>query len=159
MTKEFIIVIEVDNIRAAAAYGKGLDDLAVVWPQLMFFAEKEDKEHQIKYDALLANYKKEKLQYEQADAYYDQAVKEWENKKIFQGSRPIRPEWQYPYFPDLVHYSFVRYYNSIRNELQDKFNIANAACTPYRMTEYQVKEMITWEDNSKIESLMKEINK
>lgn len=32
MSNQFIIVIEVDNVRAAAAYQKGLEDLNIVWP-------------------------------------------------------------------------------------------------------------------------------
>jgi len=157
MSNQFIIVIEVDNVRAAAAYQKGLEDLNIVWPQLMVYADKQDTAKQIEYNAkLLKHEQKQKVYQDSWDNYYT-AVKEWEEKTIFRGSRPESPDYYFPIMPPYPPPSVTGYYRSIKIELQDKANLANAATSPYRMTENQVKEMIAWENGERIEEIMQGI--
>lgn len=162
MSERFIIVIEADNKRAKAAYDKGLADLALVWPQLMTHAGKFDAAEQIKYQKKIAEREAEEKAYWAASEKYQKELNEWEKGSFLRGAKPIRPLrlFQIGLLPSdflIRPFSLRENYESIRDSLRRMADIAGAAIGPYRMTEYQVTEMIRWEIGSKIESLMAEI--
>jgi len=151
---DFVIVVEVDNKRAAAAYQKGLDDLDRIWDQLMLYAEQMDAPLNAVRDAELARLEDD----ERAFKAYLEDLKRWRTSSIWSSE----PEPQMPAMPRMwSHFDFYskdRYRNSyisVRAELQHLANVAGAAIGPYRMTEHQIREMVGWEDGSRI-ALMKE---
>lgn len=157
MDTQYVVVLEVDNKRASAAYQKGLSDLVLVWPQLMEHAEKVDSLRRAKYKVQQEERRLRREKREAAIAAYDRAVKEWEEKMVFRGPRPSYPwtasdyegiDWLPSYRRDSLE--------SIRAELQHMANLAGAAVSPYRMTEHQVRGMVAWEDGSTVEQLKKE---
>lgn len=149
---EFVIVVEVDNKRARAAYAKGMADLDLIWPQLMASAERIDD---VRRTAAEERKAKRKAEAEK----YKREVAEWENAcSWLRGEKPSMPlslyYGQYPadYF-DWHHTTQRQVYESIRDELRQKFNLADCATQAFRMTEDQVTEMVKWENGTRIDAL------
>jgi hypothetical protein len=162
MAAEFIIVVEVDHLRAQSAYRKGMDELNLIWPQLMVYAESVDGPRNERVRKGREDYEEQMNRYFQRMDEHNKRVNEWERGGMFRGPRPsmdIDMMFDRPRLP----YSFDRIdmkrssYESVRKELKRKADIANAAVSPYRMTESQVHEMVAWEDGSRIERLKNEI--
>lgn len=155
MSERFVVVIEVDNKRALAAYKKGLADLDLLWPQLMEHAQKVDGKRKERYTADIEEYEKDEADRKARWERYDRDLKEWTGKAMFRGPRPESPgiyglSWSTrPYQPSYLRST----YEGIREDLKRMTDLAGAAVAPYRMTEYQVKEMVGWEDGSRIEQL------
>ena len=159
--EKFIIVIEVDNVRAREAYAKGLHDLDMVMPQLMLKArERDDSTHQ-----RIQEIQDKIDEKERVNSEYISAMNEWRASNRFtRGEEPKDPEAN-----DYGSHLYMMYQsismldpdgnksslNSIRAELKEKLDLASAAIGPFRMTEHQVKEMVAWEDGSRIEQLKK----
>lgn len=153
----FVIVIEADNRRAHAAYLKGLADLDLIWPQLMAHAAEKDAWTNQRIDEEEAKHKREWDVYHAAQRECEEAYKAWkESSSLFRG-----PEPRWRYIPAPMNFCGIygrrnsqrEHYESIRAELKQKANLAGAALGPFRMTEYQVNEMIAWEDGSRIDLL------
>lgn len=160
MSKEFIIVIEADNKRAAAAYRKGLEDLELVMPQLMKVAQERDDAAQAAYDAHLAERLEEwhakapvlELDGCGTSAQKQRARNEWEYKTLMHGfDKPGSLDWNCG--NRRIH---VPRLESIRAELKRMADIAEMATGPYRMTEHQVAELIGWESGYRVERLKHE---
>lgn len=151
MTDRFVIVVEVDNKRALAAFSKGLEELNVIWPLVMERARNRDEERQAKYLEEMARW--EAAEHEIRASYF-KAMDEWRARHSgffgsigrepqpeprLNGVRPLKPDF------NLVHHC-----QNLRNKLEHMVNIAGAATAPYRMTEAQVSEMIAWENGTRI---------
>lgn len=150
---EFVIVIEADNKRAAAAYQKGLEDLERIWPQIMAYAEAVDSQTMASYERKLEEYKLEVEEGRKRLERYEEELRAWENGGVFRGARPIYPGigiYDHPRKPWRLKKDL---YESIRADLQHMANVAGAAIGPFRMTEHQVKMMVAWEDGSKIDKI------
>ncbi len=156
---EFIIVVDVDNKRASAAYIKGLSDLELIWPQILCYSCKKDKilsesrsQIQDEYDAEMAEYKSKTDDYSRRFAAYN-------NGGFFRGARPPIEYIHRPRPPAelFTNRSYCSRYESIRAELKRMADLSGAALGPYRMTEMQVGEMIAWEDGSRIDMIKQEI--
>lgn len=147
MSKEFVIVIEADNKRAAAAYRKGLEDLDLVMPQLLAAAATRD---------------------EKRNEAHAKAMEEWhaqapvlELDGCWLPSKRAAAEDSYRREVVLHNIRQPRNFagreqsalESVRAELKRMCDIAEAAIGPYRMTEHQVAQMIGWEDGSRVERL------
>ncbi len=162
MSDKFIIVIEADNKRAHAAYLKGLKDLEVIWPQIVAFCEEEHAENLAQYAEQQKIRDKKYTQLKQISDEYERQLTHWQNSSTWcRGPRPIGPYpcsimddiWAYFYASPTNN---ISKYLSIRAELQDMANLAGCAISSFRMTEYKVKEMIKWEDGSRIEEIKQE---
>jgi hypothetical protein len=164
MENKFIIVIEADNKRAHAAYTKGLEDLDLLWPQIVEHSTRRDARNQAWYEKELAIYKEQQVKAEQMQAAYDEELKRWRNS-MRMSPRPVEPPELYmarSYYlrmEPLKYPPHIKYYESIRAELKRMADLAGAALGPYRMTEHQVQEMIAWEDGSRIESIKLEMQR
>lgn len=140
---EFVIVVEVDNKRALAAYRKGLADLDLIWPQVLAGVERMDRS---------ANQKLE-------------AYEAWsERNRRNQGAYEPPPAHVEAVMRKLRDGSFIRnanrdLYISIRDELRNLAGVADVALGPYRMTDRQVREMLGWEDGSRIERIKADIGR
>lgn len=154
MMAEFVIVIEADNKRAAAAYKKGLDDLELIWGQVEAACLPIDEKRRKQKEEEDAEHQEKVRLYDEAMAKYDA----WKSdKSLFKGAAP-----RLPWYPDrlsLFYFepSAIDQYQSIRAELKRLYTIAEAALGPFRMTEYKVMEMAGWEDGSRIEQIKKDL--
>jgi hypothetical protein len=156
---EYIVVIEVDNKRAAAAYQKGLADLELIWPQLMERAASIDAKRRADYEKRKEKAEKDDREARDARQRYETAMEVWRAKSLmFRGPAPeypgcgmLLPSSLYVNPPS----SLRSLYESVRHELQQKFNLAEAAISSFRMPEYEVQRMIAWEDGSRVEGLKK----
>lgn len=146
METKCIIVIEVDNKRAAAAYRKGWEDLDRVMPQLLAATQAQDAEV-IK-------------QYQQAFAAWGvRKPKAPTVRRSFGRQEVVEPNYfeqfghlrQRPQRPRLRKGAL----ESVREELKHLLNIAEATTAPYQMTEHQVRKMVAWEDGSEVEYLQR----
>lgn len=153
----FVIVVEVDHLRARAAYSKGLQDLEQIWPAVMEYAAKTDdfarqkKEEQKKREA------EEDAKYNAAFAQYLDNLKAWESSFI-KGRYPMAPFNPAIYRPyGLWEVNTASSYQSIKTSLTTKLNLAEAAQGPFKMTEYDVAEMIGWENGTRIDGIKKTI--
>ncbi|MFK3738967.1 hypothetical protein [Massilia sp. TN1-12] len=164
MTDRYVIVIEVDNKRALAAYDKGLEDLNAIWPELMEFAQAKDRKRTEERKAKEAARELEMQRYQNAIDEYCLAKAEfqqWESTSpLWRGARPKVP--RYPDYPRLHAYEgmFACYsdegsYDQMRRSLQRKRDLAAAALAPFKMTENDVASMIDWETGHTV-SLIKE---
>lgn len=155
MSERFVVVIEVNNQRALAAYKRGLVDLDLLWPQLMEHAQAVDDKRKERYNAAVEKHENDEADRKARWERYERDLKEWTGKTMFRGSRPESPDFwglswaSRPYPPNYLRST----YEGIREDLKRIMDLAGAAVAPYRMTEYQVKEMIGWEDGSRIEQL------
>jgi hypothetical protein len=154
MNTQYVVVVEVDNKRALAAYQKGLADLDLIWPQLMEHAQKIDAERRKTYEAEQTKKRLEREREEAARENYKKQMREWEEKKIFRGEPPRYPWPSYEGLSDYFPPSYLRdSYVSARMELQNMANLAGAAIAPFRMTEGQVHRMVEWENGNAIERM------
>lgn len=151
---EFVIVIEADNKRAAAAYKKGLNDLELIWGQVEAACFPIDEKRRKQKE-------EENAEHQEKIRLHDEAMEKyeaWENdRSLFKGPRMYPPcypdlDFRFDFFP-----SGISKYESIRDELKRLHIIANAALGPFRMTEYKVIEMAGWEDGSRIEAIKQEL--
>jgi hypothetical protein len=160
---KFVIVVEVDNKRAVAAYSNGLADLDRVMPQLMAAAKERDLEDQRKSEAEQARYDREMADYKAAKQAFYEANRRYltwlSGSPVFRGPQPETPE--YPTAPTSPTASWIRAISfeaqleRIRSELVHMRDVAQAATAPFRMTEFQVRQMVAWEDGSEVESLQR----
>lgn len=157
----FVIVIEADNKRAHAAYLKGLEDLEIIWPQLMTFALDYDKKQEEKYKEWQEEQEKIDAEHEVAMAEYREKVKAWKSSMFRQSIATFPSLPRRPYSPGnfYIPHAAQLNYESIKRELKRMADLAGAAIGPFRMTENQVAEMIAWEDGSKIESMKTTISR
>lgn len=142
----------------------------------MMMAKEKDDIRIAHYNAVMATYDEQhrayKERYDKSKAIYDAQIKaydekraQWESTKnnFFSGDKPTRPRMESgwmdlssPRYPrvsnDEIH---KQYYESIKEELTNKYNLADAAIGPFRMTEGDVQRMIAWEDGSKVAALLK----
>ena len=146
----FVIVVEVDNKRAHAAYLKGLADLDLIWPQLMEHARKEDEESNKEELKQLDKYNREMGIFKENMAEYQKKLAEWESSVLFRGLKPSCLIMPPPCRSSYYRQSMESVYESMRSELKRLADLAGAAIGPYRMTEHQVAEMVGWEDGTKI---------
>jgi len=84
------------------------------------------------------------------------------------GSKPVEPlELYFAKYPRYDNYRipvqvdrlYQNYYNSIKQELTDKFNLADLAIGTFRMTEQDVKKMVAWGDGSRVAELLEQSQK
>lgn len=148
-TDRFIIVVEVDNKRALAAFRKGLEELNVIWPLVMERARKIDADRSENYRRRLERFEVHKTK---LDAIYEENMKAWNSRTLFSRGLTMPPP---P--PPICRLSDpeplnenAHYWDSVRKNLEHMVNVAGAATAPYRMTEWQVEKMIAWEDGSEI---------
>ena len=146
----FVIVVEVDNKRAHAAYLKGLAGLDLIWPQIHESARKEDEESNKEELKQLDKYNREMEIFKENMAEYQKKLAEWESLVLFRGQRPSCPIMLPPCRSSHYRQSMASVYKSMRSELKRMADLAGAAIGPYRMTEHQVAEMVGWEDGTKI---------
>jgi hypothetical protein len=162
LNDKFIIVIEADNKRAHAAYLKGLEDLERIWPQIVEWAAITDEASEKRYKQKDEEEAAEQARCQAAvDSYKDQ-MKTY-NSSIFGGKAPDRPYLEearldsefrlYKKLSKMHRTSALETYVSTREDLQHMANVAGAAIGPFRMTEYQVKAMVSWEDGSTIDKI------
>lgn len=150
-TDRFIIVVEVDNKRALAAFSKGLEELNVIWPLIMERARLLEEQDEAELEALLAPWREEE---KAALARYEKELAAWRAKKRYMfslaGEPPFPPVPTYPTLLPIVPIRWGNRCEKLRKKLQHMVNIAGAATAPYRMTEGQVSEMIAWENGTRI---------
>ena len=149
----YVVVVEVDNKRASAAYQKGLADLELIWPQLMEHAESVDAQRRAEYEKQQEQKCAKLARDEREHEAYRKARREWEEKTIFRGPAPTYPIRNYDWGIDFPPSYLRDAYESIRAELQHMADLAGAAISAYRMTETQVREMVGWENGSRLEQL------
>lgn len=173
MNTQYVIVLEVDNHRAQAAYAKGLHDLDAAWPQIMQYAKEKDR---IADEALAvmaasyeANKKRDAEQFERDREVRRRYQEWWNSTSFFKGPMPPEPSsmsmtarqsHHMVYLETLMRHhtdSRVRHYERIRKHLQDRVALAGAAVSPFKMTEQDVLAMIAWEDGTRIEEIKKEV--
>lgn len=172
----FVIVIDVDNVRAREAYQKGMDDLDAAMPEIQSYAIKRDnkrREHvQTKIDVerqVLEHWQALKTAMDKYEVEY----KEWMQKghDSFWGTNKTPPPVKPPAVPPMPgsdrwyardiprmpreHETAVWQYNQVRVALKHKLDLATAAIGPFRMTEHDVRSMIAWEDGSEVASMLK----
>lgn len=181
----YIIVVEVDNKRALAAYQGGIDALEILWPQIKLITEQEDAKYRKLAEDDIAE-KKAKILEEDKQVYaykaYIKAKDEWEAKPFYlKGPVPEvvkRPSVWGEEIPGLERYSgylygwspnradyVTSYYTSLVGAMpaRDSFmaalkrdrDIASAANAPYRMTESDALNMIAWENGEALERAKK----
>jgi hypothetical protein len=146
----FVIVVEVDNKRAHAAYLKGLADLDLIWPQIHDRARKEDEESSKEELKQLDKYNREMALFKEKMAEYHQKLEDWGSSVLFRGPKPSCPIMLPPCRSSYYRQSMESVYESMRSELKRMADLAGAAIGPYRMTEHQVSEMVGWEDGTQI---------
>ena len=149
----FVIVVEVDNKRAHAAYLKGLADLDLIWPQIHENARKEDEESSKEELKLLDKYNREMALFKEKMTEYHQKLEDWESSVLFRGQKPSCPIMLPPCRSSYYRQSMESVYESMRSELKRMSDLAGSAIGPYRMTEHQVAEMIGWEDGVQIDRI------
>lgn len=159
MSRDFVIVIEADNKRAHAAYLKGMEELDRIWPQIESAAKNRDAERMAEYESKRAEYEEgEKHDREEKERYW-QALNEWNNSSSWcRGPEPRYPHGSFR-LPPYTPYSIFQEYQNIRDELKHMADVSGAAISPYRMTEDQVREMVAWEDGSRIERIKADIER
>lgn len=179
MSTEFVIVVEVDNKRALAAYTKGLEDLDLVMPQLLAAAQETDRlgveaiqRRKEESDRLFAEREEQlaKRLSNRESKYrdYETRLRQWRNScSWMRGAPPEEPaelvmsrlDLGFPPYWPRGEDDFYRYIapdlEIERNALIKMRNLAGAATAPFRMLESQVHEMIAWEDGTAIERLKK----
>lgn len=163
---EYIIVVDVDNVRAAKAYRKGYEDLLRLWPQIEAMNAVKAAESRKEWEADEALRLKRREEYNAALAEYHLASKAYEawTPKLFGSERPPYPCRPYnldlfyvPSYTNSNHDRFLRLYESIRRDLKHMMDVAEAATGPFRMTEHQITEMVRWEDGTRIDWVKKDV--
>ena len=134
MNQVYVIVLEVDNVRAAKAYAKGLADLDEIYDQLLIKAAQRDAERNALMEA-------EKAVQAAKEAYYESI-----GKLIHFSDRPFH--FMFPYKSRSVFCV-----QDIRLQLEGKKKMAEMAISSFRLTESDVHMMIRWEDGSEVEYL------
>lgn len=166
MTKEFIIVIEADNKRVHAAYLKGLQDLELIWGQIEVACDAICKASDIEYHRQMEIYAKRVEHYTKIRGEIEEDFKAhdaWRNSCSW--ARGPEPKQRHSFFLNTMPHRPSKYtdpikrYESIRAELKEMADLAGLAVAPFRMTEHKVKEMLGWEDGSKIEDIKKNLDK
>lgn len=120
---QYIVVVEIDNKRALAAYQKGQRELAGLMPELMEHAKRFDK------------WKQERNEREEAEN-----MRKYGRKHEGLISWTSRPDQGYQT-------------TLVQMKLDDECKLAGVAMSPYRVEERRALEMISWEDGTRIESL------
>jgi len=168
----FIIVVEVDHNRAKKAYQKGYDDFMSVYPKLLENAKKVDEKNnelEIMEEIRISNKRKE---IEKAREKYKIDKSNWDNtSKWTRGEPPKIPEGCYAYYGTLLpfksydeiskHYRtfYVEGVEHTKKSIEDKLNLSMAAEKNFQMTEYDVKDMIRWENGQNIEDIKETYDK
>ena len=157
MSPNYIIVIEVDNKRAAFAYQTGRRDLEAAWPRLIAGATAMDKavddEHEARmatYQAELADWVKLKDEHDNAEVPRKHLFSAWSRPKLPKKplpSAPIRP-YSYP------RTSKVSALYKIRRDLIHMVNVATIAVAPFRITEWALETMLKWERGEHVQDLL-----
>lgn len=157
MSPNYIIVIEVDNKRAALAYLTGMRHLDAAWPQLLAGATDADKAESDEHEALMLKYKAEMEEWEQMKANQGPPAIprfyafSWSAKPI-PPANPVRPEPIRPYcFPRTT--AVARLYK-IRRDLRHMVNVSTAAVAPFRITEWALETMLKWESGQHVQDLV-----
>lgn len=156
MSERYIVVVEIDNKRALAAYEKALSELEHIWPQMLARARENDNARRVK---LKEEFRLEDERYQIALAEYERkkvAHSEWMTKgKFIRGPEPEYSSYSYPIrsYASLLldtqcmlpaaHYFML--------ELKRKRDIASAAISPYRVMESEALEMVAWENGEGVE--------
>lgn len=158
MSQNFIIVIDADNSRASAAYQKGLADIERIWPQIESYSKAKDAERNAEYEKKLSVYEAQEKKNHDAYIQYSQDMEAWLSSSSWcRGSPPSRPFNDFclpPYMPC----SIFGKYCSVKADLKHMADVASAAIGPFRMTEHQVDEMVSWEDGSAIDRIKARIS-
>ena len=171
MQQPFIVVIEVDNVRAAQAYAKGVANLEAAMPEILFHAERYDTiRHN---EAVEASAKKQKAM----DEYFrlmeehdeaEEAHAKWRKASAWsRGEEPVRttrPSHPYVLYNlydrhDRLYTSAANNYKSQLDRLKDRANLAVLAVSSFRMTEHDVKQMLAFEDGSAVVNLLESSKK
>jgi hypothetical protein len=169
MGMTYIIVVDVDNVRAAKAFRKGYEDILRLWPQI-------EAKNAVKAKASRAMVAEHQKAIDRAQAEHDaaheeyrlalKAHEEWTGSFLSKGSRPELPaypsqSWWLNHLrmhrPSNNHDWFLEKYESIKADVKHMMNVAEAATGPYRMTEHQIARMVAWEDDSKIDAIRKDV--
>lgn len=166
----YIIVIDVDNKRALAAYQKGWNDIQRLWPQVEAYCAERDAKALAKWEEREAEKVERQKKFDAACEAYGESkkkVEEWHASSPFTRlttTCPVEaPMPGYDYIRGSVtniNYKPGRYidkFESIRNDLKHMLDIAGAATGPYRMTEHQVADMVKWEDDTHTDNIRKEM--
>lgn len=154
----FVIVVEVDHLRARAAYRKGMDDLQEIWPAVMEFAESLDAAQLKRIQALEAKLKQEQEAYKTALRQYNKDFAKWE-LSVFKGAPPLKPYDPTVYYDSSwdLGVSYKRSYESTMTSLKSKLDLAEAAQGPFKMTEHDVAAMIAWENGTRVADIKKTV--
>lgn len=152
---QFVIVIEVDNKRAAAAYHRGVFDLELIWPQIEKYAAAADHRRSAEEARKEAEYDVARAIYLESMDAYRRSMDAWRSRPTLFRGRPPRFSVPRPPIPPsmFLSHSESGFYKSMRGELHRMANLAQAAQGPFLMTEHQVAAMIAWEDGSRIEQI------
>ena len=159
--KEHVIVIEVDNKRAAAAYQKGLEELDLIWGQLEAWAVGMKKKQEEDYEKKLAEWdrKKERLDAKEKEVW----VRRWWSfgLKIYDADASLwnatKDNYLAHIWPDPSFIDHVKEINSLRQELVDMKTLSQVAIAPLRITKQKVKEMVAWENGERIDLIKRKI--
>lgn len=153
----FVIVVEVDHLRARAAYRKGMDDLQEIWPAVMQYAEKLDAESAERAIKRREERAKEQAAYHEGLLAYQKDMVKWQ-AAIFKGPMPSYPLEPLSYYSwDYPGSSQVLSYQTTMSTLKAKLELAEAAQGPFKMTEHDVASMIAWENGTRVADIKKAI--
>lgn len=149
---DFIIVVEVCNKRALAAYTKGLESLNLIWPQLAVHAARMDLKADEQYRILDAHVKKVQAEarLRSRDLDYD-LPRHREPSPIVREDRVMKFRGS-----EYIQNAYIARYKSIYDDLKHMADVAGVALGPYRITGAQVSEMIGWESGTRIQELKAE---
>lgn len=136
----FVIVLEVDNVRAARAYSGALAAFDAKMPDMRASAEQRDRNCRAVKEAQRALH----------DSVAPKPVRNWRGRVTNHTEIMLHESRAPMVYPSSPHTESLL---SIRHDLAYMSKLASAAVGPFRMTERQVADMIAWEDGSQLEHL------
>lgn len=168
----YVIVVQVDHVRAQKAYAKGLSDFDLAAPEIIALAEARDQWQKERYERAMAIHKEvyddykvkfeaEKVKIEEWRASI-RAREEWESSGKWRNiprvlPQPI-PKFSMGYAPPAPSrgnwpQNCAARHRDIRQGLVNKLSLAGAAMQPFNMTEHDVMFMVSLEDGSYVAKL------
>lgn len=170
---EFVVIVEIDNKRALAAFQKGLDDLDALWPAIEASCKSHDdaveeveRKKQEFFDENLPRFRELQKQYIKANEDHLARWKKWDEGGVFCGAEPKAPrkpkeliELQAVLFPPypVTYPKMIEDFRQRREDLKVLRNLASAATAPYKVKEEVALAMIGWESGEKIDAIKQTI--
>jgi hypothetical protein len=164
------VQIEIDNVRACAAYKKGLDDLLKIWPAIVAMAEKEDAPYLERRRVEKEKADEAHKKYLEQMAEYQKTVREWEEMPSSfwgKGERPLVPESvifdqenlrRSPYHPTRIEEPAINRFLRVKNELEHNRDVASGAMRPYAVNPVEAARMVQWENGTTIAAIIERNN-